>query len=233
MESKVRTSVDARSVAPPAEGTFPRDSSLLPGRGRRTRWSAGGIGDRLSAQEMITGCLFSRQGGALVLIVDGYNLSRSGRLLLSEDPVSPEGREELCALLSSYARGKGFRLTVVFDGRGGGITGRVRRPFQGGTAIFSSRTESADDAIRDLSRSSPAGTIVVTSDRGLAGTLSARTVTVVSCGEFADRLFAFQMEGIKGTSDGEEDPPVGPAKKGQGQKKKKRDRERDRILRKL
>jgi len=80
--------------------------------------------------------------------VDGYNLSRSGSLLLSEDPVSPEGREALCSLLSSYARGKGFRLTVVFDGRGGGSAERVRRPFKGGTAIFSSRTESADDAIR-------------------------------------------------------------------------------------
>ena len=169
----------------------------------------------------------------MFLIVDGYNLSRSGSLLLSEEPVSPEGREELCALLSSYARGKGFRLTVVFDGRGGGSAERVRRPFKGGTAIFSSRTESADDAIRGLSGNAPPGTVVVTSDRGLAGTLSARAVTVVSCEEFADRLFAFQMEGIKGTSDGEEESRGGQAKKGEGRKQKKQDRERDRILRKL
>ncbi|MBI5419180.1 MAG: NYN domain-containing protein, partial [Deltaproteobacteria bacterium] len=52
------------------------------------------------------------------LIVDGYNLARSGAVPLAEDPTSPEGRAELCALLSSYARGKGFLLTVVFDGRG-------------------------------------------------------------------------------------------------------------------
>lgn len=168
------------------------------------------------------------------LIVDGYNLSRSGALLLQEDPVSPEGRTELCALLSSYSRGKGFRLTVVYDGRGAGGAERTRQPFKGGTALYSARTETADDVIRHLSGHSPSGTVVVTSDRGLAGTLRSRAVTVLSCEEFADRLFSFHLEDTKGVSGGEEEGPRGVrAKKGEGRKPKKRDRRRDRVLRKL
>ena len=100
------------------------------------------------------------------LIVDGYNLARSGAVFLPEDPAGPEGRKELCALLSGYAREKGFRLTVVFDARGAGTPQRNRQAFRGGTAVFSSRSETADDVIRDLSRGAPAGTVVVTSDRG-------------------------------------------------------------------
>ena len=167
------------------------------------------------------------------LIVDGYNLARSGAVFLSEDPAGPEGRAELCALLSGYARGKGFRLTVVFDARGAGTPGRPRQPFKGGTAIFSSRSETADDVIRDLSRRAASGTVVVTSDRGLGGTLPSRDVTVVSCEEFAGRLTADQRKGMKGDVDEEEDEERRKGKKGEGHRKKKRERDRGRVLRKL
>jgi len=167
------------------------------------------------------------------LIVDGYNLARSGAISLSEDPAGPKGRAELCALLSGYARGKGFRLTVVFDARGAGTPGRTRQPFKGGTAIFSSRSETADDVIRDLSRGAASGTVVVTSDRGLGGTLRSRDVTVVSCEEFADRLAADPREGRKGAVDEEEDEERRKGKKGEGHRKKKRERDRGRVLKKL
>jgi predicted RNA-binding protein with PIN domain len=166
------------------------------------------------------------------LLVDGYNLARSGAVPLAEDPLSEGGRRELCALLAGYAAGKGFRLTVVFDGRGAGRAERSRIAFKGVTALFSSASESADDVIREAARNAPAGTIVVTSDRGLAGTLSSRAVTVVSCDEFADRLFAFQLETIKGTADGE--PPARKdGKKGEGHRQKKKERKREALLRKL
>lgn len=167
------------------------------------------------------------------LIVDGYNLARSGAVFLPDDPAGPEGRAQLCALVAGYVKEKGFRLTVVFDGRGAGNPERARLPFKGGTALFSSRHESADDVIRDLSRNAPAGTIVVTSDRGLRGTLPARGVTVVSCEEFADRLAVHRMEGEKGADEEEEREGRRKGKKGEGQRRKKRERERNRILRKL
>lgn len=167
------------------------------------------------------------------LIVDGYNLARSEPVFLSEDPAGPEGRGELCALLSGYARGRGFRLTVVFDGKGAGFPQRTRQSFKGGVAVFSSRFETADDVIRDLARTAPAGTLVVTSDRGLRGTLPIHNVTVISCAEFADRLDAYQGDEQKGGVDEGMEGRTKRDKKGEGKRKKKRERDRERTLRKL
>lgn len=166
------------------------------------------------------------------LIVDGYNLSRSGELGLDRDPVSPEGRKELCLLLAEYARGKGLRLTVVFDGGAG--PRRTREALKGGEAVYAARGESADDVIRALSGRAPDGSVVVTSDRGLQGTLPSRRVAVLGSGEFAQRLFAWRIEAIKGGPEGEEGSRQPPGKKrGEGRKKPKRERARDRMLRGL
>ena len=168
------------------------------------------------------------------LIVDGHNLVLSGEIPMGADPASPEGRGELCALLSSYARGKGLRLTVVFDGRGSGNPERTRQSFKGGTALYSSRGETADDVIRDITRNASVGTIVVTSDRGLAGTLPSRNIPVLACGEFSTRLYDFWLAGVKGGPVDEGIPSGGsPRKKGEGHKPKKQERKRDRLLRKL
>lgn len=166
------------------------------------------------------------------LLVDGYNLARSGALPLSGEPASEEGRQELCALLAAYARDRGFRLQVVFDGRGAGRSERSRAAFKGGTALFSSAFESADDVIRELARNAPAGTVVITSDRGLAGTLSSRAITVVSCVEFAGILSDFRIGDIKGSGEGDAAPPR-RGKKGEGRRAKKRDRKREAVLRRL
>lgn len=167
------------------------------------------------------------------LIVDGYNLGRSGKLPLETDPTSDEGRRELCALLSAYSREKGLRLLVVFDGSGAGNPERTREAFKGGTAVYSSRVETADDVIRDLARGAPTGTIVVTSDRGLAGTLPSRDIPVISCDEFARRLYGHWLEELKGGPEEESRTARAGGKKGAGHRQKKQDRKRDRILRKL
>ncbi|MGE5188428.1 MAG: NYN domain-containing protein [Gemmatimonadota bacterium] len=167
------------------------------------------------------------------LVVDGYNLARSGALLLAEDPASEAGRQELCALLAGYARAKGFRLTVVFDGRGAGRPDRTRTAFKGGTALYASARETADDAIRAIARDAPSGLVVVTADRGLAGTLSARAVTVVSCAEFAERLEACRIAALKGTGDEEAGRDRGRPKRGEGRRMKKAERARARTLKKL
>lgn len=165
------------------------------------------------------------------LLVDGYNLALSGALPLAEDPRSEAGRRELCDLLAGYARRKGFRLTVVFDGRGAGMPARNRTAFKGGTALFSSASESADDVLREMARNAQAGTVVVTSDRGLAGTLPSRSVTVVSCSEFGGRLLAFPFDSVKGPDDFR--PARRRGKKGEGYKPKKNVRKREMRLRKL
>jgi predicted RNA-binding protein with PIN domain len=165
--------------------------------------------------------------------VDGYNVGRSGALPLEADPASDEGRKELCSLLSMYSRKMGLRLTVVFDGRGAGNPERTREALKGGTAVYSSRDETADDVIRDLARDAPTGTIVVTSDRGLAKTLPSRNIPVLTCDEFARRLYSRWLEDLKGGP--EEGPRAAQAcgKKGVGHRQKKQERKRDRLLRKL
>ncbi len=167
------------------------------------------------------------------LLVDGHNLLRAGALPLSSDPSGPEGRQELCALLSAYSRAKGFRLTVVFDSPPGNSGARAALPFKGGTSIYAAARETADDVLRDLARGAGRGTVVVTDDRGLAGTLSAREVTVVPCGTFAARIEAAALESVKGGA--EEDAPHrrGTEKKGEGRRLKKRERRREDLLRKL
>jgi predicted RNA-binding protein with PIN domain len=167
------------------------------------------------------------------LLVDGYNLARFGALPLNGEPGSSEERKALCSLLSAYARKKGLRLTVVFDARGGGSPERSRQAFKGGVAVYSSRSETADDVIRDLSRGAPSGTVVVTSDRGLAGTLPSRNILVVSCEEFAGRLFDDWVAEIKGEPEEEPRPERPGGKKGEGRRPKKKERKRDRLLRKL
>lgn len=168
------------------------------------------------------------------LIVDGYNVARSGTVPLAADPAGPAGRDELCAILAAYAMAKRLRLTVVFDARGAGRPARMAAPFKGGTAVYAASSESADDVIRDFTRNAPSGTVVVTSDRGLAGTLGSRTVTVVSCADFAERLFAHQMETVKGSAgDGDREAHRGTGKKGEGRRLKKKERRREGLLRKL
>jgi predicted RNA-binding protein with PIN domain len=167
------------------------------------------------------------------LIVDGYNLARSGALPLEGEPGSAAERNALCSLLSAYARGKGLRLTVVFDARGSGNPERTHQAFKGGTALYSSRSESADDVIRDLARGAPPGTVVVTSDRGLAGTLPRRSIAVISCDEFAARLFDRWVAEIKGGPEEEPLPDRAGGKKGEGHRPKKQERKKDRLLRKL
>ena len=122
---------------------------------------------------------------------------------------------------------------VVFDGRWAGNPKRTRDTFKGGSAVYSSRTETADDVIRDLARVAPTGTIVVTSDRGLARTLPSRNIPVISCDEFARRLYGRWLEDLKGGP--EEDSRATPAggKKGAGHRQKKQERKRDRLLKKL
>ncbi len=166
------------------------------------------------------------------LIVDGYNLARSGTIFLENDPLGEEGRGELCALVSSYARRRNFRPTVVFDGRGAGRRERTRRPFKGGMAVYAASSETADDVIRDLVREFPEEAVVVTSDRGLAGTLPSRRATVVSCEDFSARLMDHRMEELKGAADGDE-ADRRPAKKGEGHRAGKAERRRERLIKKL
>ena len=94
------------------------------------------------------------------LIVDGYNVTKSGfgELSLSDQ------RDRLVRLLSALAARTSAEVTVVFDGA---AVAAARPPARGIRVLFSPPGVLADDVIRDLVRAEPIGrtVIVVSSDR--------------------------------------------------------------------
>jgi predicted RNA-binding protein with PIN domain len=99
------------------------------------------------------------------LIVDGYNVSKTGypELTLFDQ------RTRLVGALSSVVARTGAEVTVVFDGAAVVATGLARYP-RGVRVLFSAPGVLADDVIRELVAAEPAGrpVVVATSDRAVA-----------------------------------------------------------------
>jgi len=107
------------------------------------------------------------------IVVDGYNLIRQSDTLKRIDKLSIEaGRRELIKRLARYARHRGHRITVVFDGWMAGSPTEEREVVGGITVIYSKRGEKADEVIKRLVRQTGEETVVVTSDREVAGAAS-------------------------------------------------------------
>ena len=99
------------------------------------------------------------------LIVDGYNVTKSGYGSL---PLEDQ-RSRLIAGLSALAAQSGAEVTCVFDGAA--ISGKVpARSTRGVRVLFSKPGQTADDVIRHLVHAEPAGRplVVVSSDREVA-----------------------------------------------------------------
>ena len=97
------------------------------------------------------------------LIVDGYNVSKTGFGELS----LADQRERLVRQLTALASRTSAEVTVVFDGAAVTTT----RPFARGVRVlFSAPGIQADDVIADLVRAEPTGrpVVVVSSDRRVA-----------------------------------------------------------------
>jgi len=97
------------------------------------------------------------------LIVDGYNVSKTGfpELVLADQ------RERLVRQLAAFAARTTAEVTVVFDG----AAVATSRPFARGVRVlFSPPGVEADDVIADLVRAEPTGriVIVVSTDRRVA-----------------------------------------------------------------
>ena len=99
------------------------------------------------------------------LIVDGYNVTKSG---YGELPLEQQ-RDRLVTGLAALAARTGAEVTCVFDGAdaGGAAPGLAAR---GMRVLFSRSGEIADDLIRRLAAAEPQGrvVVVVSSDREVA-----------------------------------------------------------------
>ncbi len=102
------------------------------------------------------------------LIVDGYNVTKSG---YPELPLADQ-RARLTAALAAVQARTGVEITIAFDG-GARPPSQPRTP-RGVRVLFSAPDEIADDLIRRLVAAEPAGrpVVVVTSDRAVVTDVS-------------------------------------------------------------
>jgi predicted RNA-binding protein with PIN domain len=152
--------------------------------GLRRELALGGGGPRPA--DLVGGTRAPRHGGARIadaggldrllalpsvhLIVDGYNVSKTGypELTLFDQ------RNRLTGGLGALAARTGAEVTVVFDGAAV-ASGPLRHP-RGVRVLFSEPGVLADDVIRDLVAAEPTGrpVLVATSDRAVADSVRRR-----------------------------------------------------------
>jgi predicted RNA-binding protein with PIN domain len=119
------------------------------------------------------------------LVVDGYNVTKSGYGTLS----LAAQRQRLLAGLSGLAAQSGAELTVVFDGAVREAPVATAAP-RGVRLLFSAPGQIADDLIRELVRAEPVGRpiVVVSSDREVADSVRAMGARAVASAALLRRL---------------------------------------------
>ena len=103
----------------------------------------------------------------------------------------PRARLELLKRLAAFARLRGARITVVFDGAPD-LEFPEGSAFKGIKILYARKGSSADDRIVELVESSkdPRGITVVTSDRDLGFRVRPRGASVLRSGEFRKQMDA-------------------------------------------
>ena len=132
------------------------------------------------------------------LIVDGYNVLRSGyryAALVSDVPdhtsdTFNQAREALLADVATFAQGS-YHATVVFDGAGNPFSAGEVKSVAGVDVIFSPAGVTADSVIEGLARTATvqgAEVVVVTSDASTQWTVLKGRVTRMSAAGFCDEM---------------------------------------------
>lgn len=115
-----------------------------------------------------------------------------------------KSRRKLLEMLAGFAKVKGARVTVVFDGGPDPVVPEGSS-FRGVKVLYAERGSDADTRIERLVDSSPnpRGLTVVTSDRHLAFLVRSRGATVIRSGEFRSEVERL-LESMPRAADGEE-----------------------------
>lgn len=140
-------------------GGGPRPGDLVAGASAER--SVGGSADGLAALDALLAV------PALHLVVDGYNVSKTG---YPELPLADQ-RARLVGQLAALASRTGVEVTVVFDGAG--VVAAPTRGTRGVRVLFSDAGVLADDVVRALVAAEPEGrpVLVVTSDRAVVASV--------------------------------------------------------------
>lgn len=123
------------------------------------------------------------------IIIDGYNLIRQSNRLSDLDRQELQlGREALLDTLAAYKRKAPHRITVVFDGIRAPEYIDHRERIQGIDVTYSSRGESADTVIMRMAARKREKALVVSSDREIIQSVSARGAATISSPEFEHKI---------------------------------------------
>lgn len=126
---------------------------------------------------------------AVHIIIDGYNLIRQSNRLSDLDRQELQlGREALLDTLAAYKRKAPHRITVVFDGLSAPEYIEHRERIQGIDVTYSSHGESADTVIMRMAARKREKALVVSSDREIVQSVSARGAATISSPDFEHKI---------------------------------------------
>ncbi len=149
------------------------------------------------------------------IIIDGYNLIRQSEALRRFERFGLEaGRKELLRLLSLYRKSRGHRITVVFDGWMSGPPVEEREREGSILVVYSKRGEKADEVIKRMVSKREEETVVVTSDRDLADSISRRGSAAIPALTFESRLYAADVKPLHDTGGEDEEKTDGETARG-------------------
>ena len=158
------------------------------------------------------------------LLIDGYNyIGRTSLAGMFGTAGIEIARDHFLGQLAEYRKEKSIRITAVFDAYAGVHHVRSRTNYKGVEVIYSGRGETADDVIRQVIRSRPAGLIVVSSDRALIDEAKKHSVVFMVPGRLEAALAGeggYEADGVS-------------ERKGSGRKLPKRVRKARRTLGKI
>jgi predicted RNA-binding protein with PIN domain len=156
-------------------GGGPRPGDLV--RGVRPEGVEGSADDRAALDALLS-------ISSVHLVVDGYNVSKTG---YPELPLADQ-RTRLVSQLCALAARTGIEITVVFDGAG--VIAAPVRGARGVRVLFSDRGVLADDVIRSLVAAEPQGrpVVVATSDRAVVTSVRRRGAHAVPSAVLLARL---------------------------------------------
>ncbi len=167
------------------------------------------------------------------LIIDGYNLLHANRSLVRLNSIQLQWeRDRLIDELSAYQKLKSCRITVVFDGWQGGWSTEKRERRGGVEVIFSRLEEKADEVIKRLVREKGSGVMVITSDREVQRFAERMAVSVISSGQFREKLEGSTKQ-FEETFEEEEEEEKGIKKKGLSRRLSKKEKRTRAALKKL
>jgi predicted RNA-binding protein with PIN domain len=142
-----------------------------------------------------------------VLLVDGYNVLRSGGAYSHLTEGMPDhthdafnlARQTLVTDVATFA-GREYEATIVFDGGGNPQSSGEPREVAGIRVIFSAAGTSADSVIEELARTAVERgreVLVVTSDAATQWTVFRGKVTRMSAAGFVDEMRGIRREVVE------------------------------------